>query len=232
MTSVSAKEQPVQIVTGGNFKIARLTEEHLVEDYRLHKYDTLNLVILGLEGSTQGEGDSGDVNVNSSFGNIFIGVDGYAQVPYIGNLKLVGYTIEEATEILQKGLSKYLKIPKLSLAVKSYGPRRICVIGEVRSPGVKDMGIDNMNVYSAIASAGGIAKRARPKHVQVLRPVEGTLYYREVNLDDFIKKHDLAQNIALEDGDIVYVPRSNKIIFEEDIAPYISIYSVYKTLTR
>ena len=94
------------------------------------------------------------------------------------------------------------------------------------------MSVDNMNVYAAISSAGGVDKRGRSKHVQILRQIDNALYFKEISLDGFVKQHDLTQNIALEDGDIVYVPDSGKVVWSEDIAPYVSIYSVYRSITR
>lgn len=74
--------------------------------------------------------------------------------------------------------------------------------------------------------------KGRSKHIQLIRQIDGVLYYQEINLDAFVKKHDMSQNIALEDGDIVYVPDSGKVVFSEDIAPYINIYATYRALTR
>ena len=103
-------------------------------------------------------------------------------------------------------------------------------MGNVNAPGIKEMGVDNMNVYAAVSAAGGVDRKGRSKHVQLIRQIDGVLYYREINLDAFVKKHDMSQNIALEDGDIVYVPDSGKIIFSEDIAPYINIYATYRSI--
>ena len=92
------------------------------------------------------------------------------------------------------------------------------------------MNVDNMNVYAAVSSAGGVDKRGRSKHIQLIRQQDGVLYYREINIDAFVKKHDLSQNIQLEDGDIVYVPDSGKVVFSEDVAPYINIWATYKSI--
>ena len=90
----------------------------------------------------------------------------------------------------------------------------------------------DLNVYAAVSSAGGVDKRGRSKHIQLIRQQDGVLYYREINIDAFVKKHDLSQNIQLEDGDIVYVPDSGKVIFSEDVAPYINIWATYRALTK
>ena len=104
-------------------------------------------------------------------------------------------------------------------------------MGEVAQPGIHELKVDTLNAYAAISSAGGITKRGRSTKVQVLRVDGDTMYYKQINIKDYIKKHDLTQNVALQDGDIVYVPRSNGIKFNEDILPYINVWATYKALT-
>ena len=103
-------------------------------------------------------------------------------------------------------------------------------MGEVGSPGIHALGVDNLNVYAALSSAGGIKRRGRSTRVQVLRVVDNTMYYKTLNIKEYIKKHDLTQNVALLDGDIVYVPRSNGIKIDEDVLPYINIWTMYKAI--
>ena len=57
------------------------------------------------------------------------------------------------------------------------------------------------------------------------------MYYRRLDMKQYIKKHDLTQNVMVEDGDIIYVPSSNGFKFNEDILPYVSVYALYKNLT-
>ena len=56
------------------------------------------------------------------------------------------------------------------------------------------------------------------------------MYYKQLNIKNYVKKHDLTQNVVLQDGDIVYVPRSNGIKFDEDVLPYINVWAMYKAL--
>ena len=140
--------------------------------------------------------------------------------------------MDEARDLIHARLSEYFKLPELNVYMKSYGPRKVYVLGNVNAPGIKEMNVDSMNVYAAVASAGGVDNKGRSKHIQLIRQIDGVLYYREINLAAFVKKHDMSQNIALQDGDIVYVPDSGKVVFSEDIAPYINIYATYRALTR
>ncbi len=164
--------------------------------------------------------------------DIMVGPDGYVQLPYAGMVKLAGLNIQEATALISEKLGEYIKIPSMSVMIKSYGSRKIYVMGEVNKPGIYDIPISSMNVFAAISSASGVATHGRSKHIQVLRSIGDTMYYKEVNIDAFIKKHDLSQNLALQDGDIVYVPTSNKIDITTDILPLVSIYGVYHNLTN
>ena len=220
---VQAEEAPSITAVESNdntiFKVARMRPERMLEEYRLMKYDTINIMAIGFPNGI-------------GIDDVTVGVDGMARLPYAGNIKLVGLTLDEARDLIHARLSEYFKLPELNVYMKSYGPRKIYVMGNVNAPGVKNMGVDSMNVYAAIASAGGVDNKGRSKHIQLIRQIDGVLYYREINLDAFVKKHDLSQNIELEDGDIIYVPDSGKVIFSQDIAPYISIYGTYRALTK
>ena len=220
---VQAEEAPSITAVESNdntiFKVARMRPERMLEEYRLMKYDTINIMAIGFPNGI-------------GIDDVTVGVDGMARLPYAGNIKLVGLTLDEARDLIHARLSEYFKLPELNVYMKSYGPRKVYVMGNVNAPGIKNMGVDSMNVYAAVASAGGVDNKGRSKHIQLIRQIDGVLYYREINLDAFVKKHDLSQNIELEDGDIIYVPDSGKVIFSQDIAPYINIYAIYRTITK
>lgn len=42
----------------------------------------------------------------------------------------------------------------------------------------------------------------------------------------------MTQNVFLQDGDIVYVPKSNGIRWNEDILPYFQVWTYYKALIK
>ena len=214
-----ASDMPHRVVEGGDFKTATLRPDRLLETYRLTKYDVIDIQVIGLP---EGAGMS----------DIMIGPDGYAQLPYVGSVKLAGLTLDEAKAVLMERMGQYLRFPDMSLIMKSYGPRKVYVMGEVGAPGIHELGADNLNAYAALSSAGGIKRRGRSTQVQVLRVVGDTMYYKTLNIKNYIKKHDLTQNVVLQDGDIIYVPRSNGIKIDEDVLPYVSVWAMYKALTK
>ena len=202
------------------FEIASLRRAETAPNYRLFKGDTINILAIGFPDG---------IGVNNI--GIGIGIDGYVQLPYVGSVKMEGMTLDEAKAVLMKSLGEYLRIPDMSLLITGYGPRKVYVMGNVASPGIHAMDIDNMNAYAALAAAGGWTNRARSTRIQVIRVQDDMMYYRTLNMKDYTKKHDLTQNVVLEDGDIVYVPASNGINIAEDVLPYVSAWALYKSLT-
>lgn len=215
-------DAPYHVVEGGDFRMATTIGDRHGETYRLSKYDVLSVQVVGFN-SALGNGAA-------ALDSVMIGPDGYAQLPYAGSLRLAGLTLDEAQDLISERMHRYLRFPELSVGVKTYGKRNIYVMGEVREPGIKEMSADTLNAYAAITSAGGFTNRGRSTQVQVIRVVGDTMYYKQVNLKNYIKKHDLTQNLALQDGDIVYVPTSNGIKFQEDVLPYLNVFTMYKAL--
>ena len=198
------------------FKIAQI--DNVAQEYRLSKYDVLNIVI---------SGSQRELGLN----DIIIGPDGYVNLPYVGAVKLVGLTTTEANKLLTEKLGEYIKIPSLTIMVKEYGPRKVYVMGAVKTPGIYNLSSDYMNVFAALSSAGGVTKKSRPKHIGVVRVLDGKVHMCEINFDDYVKKQDINQNIALQDGDMIYVPQSNKIDLQEDVMPIASAVGLFKNLT-
>lgn len=227
--SQSAPGQPVYIERSDIFETAELRRAATAPSYRLYRGDTVAIKAVGFD---SGDADAGDAKLSGSgIGGFTVGIDGYVQLPFVGNVKMEGLTLDEAKEVLMESLTQYLRIPDLSLLITSYGPRKVYVMGEVAQPGLVNLSIDNMNAYAALASAGGWTSHGRSTRTQIIRVIDGTMYYRRLDMKQYIKKHDLTQNVMVEDGDIIYVPSSNGFKFNEDILPYVSVYALYKNLT-
>ena len=185
--------------------------------YRIAKYDVLDLAIIGYP-------EEGWMS------QITVGPDGYINLPYTGTMKLAGLTLNEATAVLKDKLSEYIVVPELAVVVKQYGPRQVYVMGEVSKQGIYTLAADKMNVFAALSSAGGIAPKGRPKHISIVRATGEEVLMKEVNFDAFVKKQDVSQNVWLQDGDMIYVPRSGKLILRDDIMPILSALAVWDNL--
>ena len=86
---------------------------------------------------------------------------------------------------------------------------RIYVFGQVRSQGILRLR-DSQDLLTAIAISGGTTPVAIKTDIKIIREYkerQGKPLILSANLDQILYQGDLAQNIQLKDGDVIYVPR-------------------------
>ncbi|YCM42622.1 SLBB domain-containing protein [Verrucomicrobiaceae bacterium 227] len=95
---------------------------------------------------------------------------GQATFPLIGTLQLSGLSLGEASrEILKRYATDYIRNPKLSLTVSKYATEFVSVIGQVGTPGeVPIPQTGNLDVASALLTAGDITDDADPNNIQLV----------------------------------------------------------------
>lgn len=79
----------------------------------------------------------------------------------------------------------------------------VYVLGEVKKPGAYRL-TPEMSLLDALSQAGGPTEDATPGALRLIRP--GTEETHELRLDGFLHP-TLPQNVVLEEGDVLYVPR-------------------------
>lgn len=87
---------------------------------------------------------------------------------------------------------------------------RVYVFGQVRSQGILKLK-DSQDLLTAIALSGGTTQVAVKTDIKIIREYEerqGNPVILSADLDQILLQGDLAQNIRLKDGDVIYVPRS------------------------
>jgi len=96
----------------------------------------------------------------------------------------------------------FVFLPSLAM-----GTRKVYVLGDVAQPGVVTI-YDRMTLVEALARCGGVSRRGSMKEVAILRRNPGTgPAMQVVNLKDMVKTGRLEADLALQPGDIVFVPR-------------------------
>lgn len=84
----------------------------------------------------------------------------------------------------------------------------VACFGEVGRSGQVDLKGEKVTVSDAIAEAEGYTRDAVLSDVVVLRGDMRKPNVLRADLDRFLKDKDLSQNVTLEHGDVIYVPRS------------------------
>ena len=84
---------------------------------------------------------------------------------------------------------------------------QVHVLGEVTNPGAYTCKY-RMNLVSAIAQAGGLTDVAVTDNLVIIRDGFENPTLIASNMKQFFEKGDLSQNIYLQGGDVVYVPKT------------------------
>jgi len=160
-------------------------------DYRLEVGDVLSIAI------SPGEELSQPRAVVLSGGEIEF-------PPPLGPMPAQGKTVEEFRVLLEVKLGKYFSNPKVTIALKSYGFRRVFVQGEVRGPGSHNFK-EGMKLIELITLAGGFKELAKLEAVEVTRQVaEGGRETLTVNVQALM---DSGEDWLLQPGDVVRVAK-------------------------
>ena len=133
--------------------------------------------------------------------------DGYISLEIGGDLKLAGLTVEETRRMILRKAGARLQDPVATVLLKEFQKPYFVVAGEVAQPGKIEMR-ERVTAIQAIMLAGGMKEGARSSQVIVFRKINSDM--AEVKLLDLksIKRTgDLENDLTLQPGDMVYVPR-------------------------
>jgi polysaccharide export outer membrane protein len=124
------------------------------------------------------------------------------------DIKVLGLTAPQAEARIQEAVSKVMRNPQvqISFTKKTARVKRIFVFGEVSKPGQIPM-TRGMTVLQAIAAADNYKDGAVLDEIRVIR---GNLNQPEILTADIARLFtygDFTRNLALQENDVVYVPR-------------------------
>jgi len=157
---------------------------------------------------TLGPGDLVDVRVYQEpdhSGVWAVSPEGTIDYPLCGKIHLAGLTSGTAADALRECLTRYLRHPDVSVAIREYNSKKVFVFGEVQKPGTFTY-VEGMTVIEAITLAGGLTKLASPNGTHVARQQEGQQQKIRVPVKDI--RDGKEKNFSLQPGDIVFVPES------------------------
>jgi len=134
--------------------------------YKVGVQDVLMIRVWGDAGLSTG-GETKDTDKKSD--GLVVQNNGTIFYPYVGNIKVVGKSIEAIRVLLTEKLSKYITDPQISVGVSEYRSKRVHVMGEVRKPGTYPITDTPMSILD-VTMLGGINNRtADTEQIFVIR---------------------------------------------------------------
>ena len=133
--------------------------------------------------------------------------DGYVTLEIGGDLKVAGFTIEETRQAILRQASKRLQDPVATIVLKEFQKPYFVVAGEVATPGKIEMR-ERVTAIQAIMLAGGMKETAKSSQVVVFRKINSDMAeVKLLNLKSIRRTSDLENDLTLQAGDMVFVPR-------------------------
>jgi polysaccharide export outer membrane protein len=154
-------------------------------------------------------------------GRFTIEADGTFTYPMIGRFRAGGLTLRQIESGLKKRLvdEGYFRNPQITVAIETYKSQKVYILGEVRAPGTYVLSGD-MGLVEVLARAGSTLPTASGEAVIVRadgkgdgpRPPtsEDAINITRVDLKE-LQNGVLTQNVALRDGDQIFIPRAESI---------------------
>lgn len=134
--------------------------------------------------------------------------DGFVILEIVGDVKLGELTVEEARRTIASKASARLKEPEVTILLKEFQKPYFVVSGEVLQPGKFDMR-EPVTALQAVMMAGGLRDTAKSSQVVVFRKINREFAeVKTVNLKEIKKTSDLENDLDLEAGDMIFVPRN------------------------
>ncbi|MFK7113906.1 polysaccharide biosynthesis/export family protein [Flavobacterium oreochromis] len=159
----------------GDKKVITL-EQVALKPYRLQISDVLSIKIKALDSKlvemfNVSNGGQGEASVDGLyFDGYTINDHGYIRIPVLGDLQVVGLTLEELRIKIEKQLlSDYFRKEADVFVVVKLGGLRYTINGEIKTPGTKVLLQEKLTILEAIANSGDILITGDKKEVVLIR---------------------------------------------------------------
>ncbi len=200
------------------------------KDFKAHKLQTANNLYVSVfsiekesyEFFNLGYGTSGNIYYDAAIylNSYVVGEDGYVELPFIGRLHVKGLTIEEAKDIIQQEIDKYLNKTTVIVKLVNYS---VSIVGEVNRPGQYKIYQDRINIFEVISLAGDLTTYAKRDDIILVRKQEKDAKIYHINLlEDNVLESDY---YYIMPDDIIYVKPVKGKNFAFSAFPYTLIIS-------
>jgi polysaccharide export outer membrane protein len=169
---------------------------------------------------------------SSSISGYLVDHNGYIHLPLIDTVKLVGSTIDQASQLVEDKLQQVLSKPIVSIQFENL---KVSVLGDVSKPDTYYFQDEKITLNQVLSYAGDLNITGIRNNVLLIRELNGNRQY--IPLDLTSKKIFSSPFYYLKNNDIIYVqPNRRKILSTENslqgIALIISAISLAVYLNR
>lgn len=145
--------------------------------------------------------------------------DGFVSLPFTGDVKVTGLTLEAAGAAIAQKAGERLAAPEVSVLLRDYVKPYFVVAGEVAHPGRFELR-GTVSVVEAIAQSGGFKESSKHSQVVLVHKVDPEhAEVKLLNLNRLMSKAGVREDFEIRTGDMLIVPKT----LISKIDPYIRL---------
>jgi len=203
-------------------------------DYRIQPGDNLYIRVVTLDEKTTQmlnplAGTTNTSNIGGNDASIYltsytVNEAGYLNFQLVGEIFVRNMNVDEIRDAIQEELKVYLKELVVVVKLVNYN---LTILGEVTRQGQYKVYQTDINLFEAIATAGGMTDFANRNKIAIIRLTKtgSAVHYVDMTRKDILS----SEYYYLKPNDIVYVPPVKGKQFGFATFPYVMILSTITT---
>lgn len=140
--------------------------------------------------------------------NLFVNNENYLFIPKVGGINLRGLTLTQAREKIKSTLEKYYRNVEIFISLANIKKIKVFLVGDVEKP-VSVVMESNAKLLDLLLNSAGLNPTSSFRNVQI-KDVSGEIKYYDFL--KFLRYGDKANNPHLNDGDVVFIDKLDKIV--------------------
>jgi len=141
---------------------------------------------------------------------------GNIELPILHKIHVSGLTVNEAKEKIQKLAEEYLNEAMTIVKLSTF---KFSILGEVKSPGVKEFGAFQISLMEALALGGDITYNGNRENILILRASKDNNKAYRIDVTD--KNLVNSEFYYIQPNDVIYVEPLKTTLFRERTADYL-----------
>jgi polysaccharide export outer membrane protein len=162
--------------------------------------------------------------MDPSLSSYTVEINGTVFLPMIGNIYVVGFTLEEAGKKIQEMYKGYLTQPAVNVR---FVDKNVMVMGEVNDPGVFTFTRREISILEALAYASDMTVYGNRNKIMIIREEENVIYRHRLDLTD--PSVQASKYYYIQPGDIIYVEPLKRRVWGFETVPIGLIFTTITT---
>lgn len=144
---------------------------------------------------------------------LVVSPDGLITIPRIGNLEVLGKTVNEAQKLVTTTLGALYTDLEVTIRINEFHNNKAYVLGRVSRPGVVNFSGQG-TLLEALAQAGGIPDQSKSSSLNRCAIIRGNDTIIWIDLEDLLRKGNMVLNAPIRNNDVIYIPQaSDEVVY-------------------